>query len=232
MEFVVVSYADPTTKVKYVSAVPSHWVDKSVVWYPQQDKSERSTQMVDKDTWRQYPMKTAHWDTLTRNKNEANKVAKEIGVREQQNTEGSSTESEVDVHQKQSKALAKKFEIPSAPEQATTAKCRLSPGKHKRSSSESINHNDRDLTLAEHTAKKSRQTNEPTPGNQTARCNSVGPWRPISQLASSSATVSSEINVPTRSPEPVNLDLGSPHSTSTPKSGNPCPSRKSSDNTS
>lgn len=67
-------------------------------------------------------MKTVHWDTVTKNKNEANKVVKEIGAREQQNTEGSSTESEVDVRPKLPKSSAKKFELPPAPELAATAK--------------------------------------------------------------------------------------------------------------
>lgn len=227
----MVSYGDPKTKVKYVSSVPSHWVDKSVVWYPQQDKSERATQIVDKDTWRLYPMKTVHWDTLTRNKNEANKAAKEIGARGQENTEGSSTESEVDVHPKLPKSLAKRFELPSAPELATTAKCLLSAGQRKRPVAESNNDNNRDRTLPEHTAKKSRQTNAATLGNKTASFNSVGPSRPTSPLAYSSP-VPSERNVPASSPEPVNFDLAIPNSTSAPKSGNQAPSRISSDNNS
>jgi hypothetical protein len=63
--------------------MPVHWIDAQTLWFPPAGKSESSTQLVDKITWRQYEIRCAYWETRTHNKKEAGNRAHEFRKKEE-----------------------------------------------------------------------------------------------------------------------------------------------------
>jgi hypothetical protein len=63
--------------------MPVHWIHAQTLWFPPAGKSESSTQLVDKITWRQYEIRCAYWETRTHNKKEAGNRAHELRKKEE-----------------------------------------------------------------------------------------------------------------------------------------------------
>ena len=73
--------------------MPVHWIDAQTLWFPPEGKSESSTQLVDKITWRQYEIRCAYWEP--HNKKEAGNRANEFRKKEEIDSIETTTDSDI-----------------------------------------------------------------------------------------------------------------------------------------
>jgi len=72
-----------------------NWIDAQTLWFSPKGKSESSTQLADKITWRQYDIRCAYWETRTHNKKEAGNRANELRKKEEIDSIETTTDSDI-----------------------------------------------------------------------------------------------------------------------------------------
>lgn len=101
-----------------MSALPKHWVDNETLWYPPSNGSEKPTQVVNKATWRQYPIREVYWDTVTKKRSQAQADA-DVKCRKERIEGGTSTDSDVPQQRVKAKIDVMAKQPPSAPASKT-----------------------------------------------------------------------------------------------------------------